>query len=225
MTKIILNVMSLIKGRRIQLDDKVPIGYLLRLIFDKGISLLRGIIKTRRLIFLGRGVEVQASNFLISQKGVEIGAYSFIDCLSKGGLRIGKGSKIGRFSIVRVSGTLTDLGGEILIGSNVGIGDYAHIGGAGAVVIGDDTITGAYLSIHPENHVYDSFDIPIREQGVSRKGISIGENCWLGAKVTLLDGSSIGNGCIVAAGSVVTKKFGDNLIVGGVPAKVLKERS
>jgi acetyltransferase-like isoleucine patch superfamily enzyme len=67
--------------------------------------------------------------------------------------------------------------------------------------------------------------LPIRHQGVSRKGIKIGKNCWIGSKVTVLDGVTIGTGSIIAAGSVVTKSFPENSIIGGVPAKLLKTRT
>ncbi|MDE6764980.1 MAG: acyltransferase, partial [Duncaniella sp.] len=66
--------------------------------------------------------------------------------------------------------------------------------------------------------------IPIRLQGVSHKGIVIGKGCWIGAKTTFLDGTELGDGCIVAAGAVVRGKFPSNCIVGGVPAKIIKER-
>ena len=49
-------------------------------------------------------------------------------------------------------------------------------------------------------------------------------NCWIGAGAVFLDGSSIGSGCIVSANAVVTKKFPDNVIIGGIPAKILKNR-
>ena len=57
----------------------------------------------------------------------------------------------------------------------------------------------------------------------SRKN-RIGNNCWIGAKVTILDGTKIGNGCFVAAGAVVYGEYPDNVIIGGVPAKILKSR-
>ncbi|MGI1999988.1 acyltransferase [Shewanella frigidimarina] len=136
---------------------------------------------------------------------------------------MGGSSSIGSFSILKVSGTLTSIGNKIDIGKNVGIGDFAHIGGAGGVVIGNDTIADAYLSLHPENHVFIDKQQLIREQGVTRKGIIIGSNCWIGAKVTVLDGSQVGNGCVIAAGAVVNGIFPDNVVIGGVPAKILKE--
>lgn len=67
-------------------------------------------------------------------------------------------------------------------------------------------------------------DVPIREQGVTRQGIDIGSDCWIGAKVTILDGVSLGRGCVIAAGSVVTRSFPEHAIIGGVPAKLLKMR-
>jgi acetyltransferase-like isoleucine patch superfamily enzyme len=52
----------------------------------------------------------------------------------------------------------------------------------------------------------------------------IGPNCWIGSKVTILDGVTIGEGCVIAAGSVVTKSFPDYSVIGGVPARVLRSR-
>jgi acetyltransferase-like isoleucine patch superfamily enzyme len=55
--------------------------------------------------------------------------------------------------------------------------------------------------------------------------INIGTNCWIGSKVNVLDGVAIGTGCIIAAGSVVTKSLPDNSNIGGIPAKIIKERN
>ena len=59
---------------------------------------------------------------------------------------------------------------------------------------------------------------------VKRKGIIIGKDCWIGAKVTILDGTVIGDGCIVAAGAVVRGYIPPYSIIGGIPAKVIKSR-
>lgn len=216
--------LSIAKGRPVRLDPTVDLSYLSSIVAEKIVALARGLLKTRQVLYVGKGTRIRAARQLTAGKGAEIGAWCDIDCLSRKGLALGAGARIGSYSVVKVSGTLSDLGEGIVIGDNVGIGEFAHIGGAGGVRIGADTIVGAYLSIHPENHNFADIDVPIRHQGVSRKGISIGSNCWLGAKVTFLDGSAIGNGCVVAAGAVVTQSFPDNVVIGGVPARILKQR-
>lgn len=67
-------------------------------------------------------------------------------------------------------------------------------------------------------------DIPIREQGMFRAPVRIGTDVWIGARVIILPGVTIGNGAIIGANSVVSKDIPPNTIVGGVPAKFIKER-
>jgi acetyltransferase-like isoleucine patch superfamily enzyme len=81
---------------------------------------------------------------------------------------------------------------------------------------------GSYISFHSENHNYEDTSRLIREQGVTSKGIKLGNNIWVGAKATFLDGSQVGDNSVVAAGTVVKGVFPNNVIIGGVPAKILK---
>jgi acetyltransferase-like isoleucine patch superfamily enzyme len=81
---------------------------------------------------------------------------------------------------------------------------------------------GSYISFHSENHNFSDTTKLIREQGVTSKGIQLGNNIWVGAKATFLDGCVIGNNSVVAAGAVVSGVFPDNVVIGGVPAKILK---
>lgn len=73
-------------------------------------------------------------------------------------------------------------------------------------------------------HNFDDLDIPIVEQGRTAHGIRLGQNIWVGAGVNILDGTSIGEGAIVAAGAVVKDDVPDFAIVGGIPAKVIRDR-
>jgi acetyltransferase-like isoleucine patch superfamily enzyme len=157
-------------------------------------------------------------------KFLKLGKRVYVSALGKEGIAFGNNVGIGAYSSIIVSTSLNNLGKYIRIGNNVGIGEYAYLGGAGGLDIGDDCIVGQYLSCHPENHNYLELNTPIRLQGVTRKGIRIGKNCWIGSKVTILDGVTIGNGCVIAAGAVVTRSFPDNSIIGGVPAKFIKNR-
>ena len=153
-----------------------------------------------------------------------IGPRCYIDALGIEGITCGDGVSFGIGTTMIVTGSLQQLGKGIRIGNNVGLGTCGHYGGAGGLEIGDDTIIGNYVSIHPENHNFKDLDIPIRLQGVNHKGIKIGKGCWIGAKSTILDGTQIGNGCIVAAGAVVSGIFPDNVIIGGIPARIIKTR-
>ena len=108
------------------------------------------------------------------------------------------------------------------IGNNSAVGRFTEFGAAGGIKIGNDVIMGSYISFHSQNHNFHSKDVLIREQGVTSKGIELKNNIWVGAKVTFLDGSIVGNNCVVAAGSLVKGEFPDNVVIGGVPAKIIK---
>ena len=101
------------------------------------------------------------------------------------------------------------------MGDNSSFGDYTLFGAAGGLDIGNNVISGAFVRFYAENHNYSKGDILIREQEVNWKGIGLGSNCWLGSGAVFLDGLSIGNGCVVAANSVVTEQFPDNVVIVG----------
>lgn len=193
-------------------------------------SIIRGLkvllfLKNPKGMLLGKGVTFFNISKIHYGKFLRLGNHVYVSALSKNGIQFGDNVSIGAFSRVIVSTSLNEIGDKISIGNNVGIGEFAYLGGAGSLEIGDECIIGQYLSCHPENHNYQDTTISIRHQGVTRKGIKIGKNCWIGSKVTILDGVTIGNGSIIAAGSVVTKSFPENSIIGGVPAKLLKTRT
>ncbi len=215
---------SYIKKRPFRFHSNISSGDLVYLACSQIFPIIRGFIKFRKLVSIGPFVTIVSKRNLRMGRGVTIKNNTTLDALGKVGLTIGDSSSVGSYCILRVSGSYSDLGDRIQIGKNVGLGDFAHIGGAGGVVIGDETIIGAYFSVHPENHNFDDLDTPIRAQGVNHQGITIGSNCWVGAKVTILDGSKVGDGCVIAAGAVVKGEFPDNAIIGGVPAKILKYR-
>jgi acetyltransferase-like isoleucine patch superfamily enzyme len=181
-------------------------------------------LKKPKMSMLGKRVSVFNSPQVKFGKFLKLGNDVHLHALGKEGIIIGHNVGIGAFSRIVVSSSMNNIGTFVKIGNNVGIGEYAYLGGAGGLKIGDDCIIGQYFSCHPENHVVTNIHMEIRHQGVTRKGISIGKNCWIGSKVTILDGVEIGEGCIVAAGAVVTKSFPENSIIGGVPAKLLKSR-
>ena len=105
-------------------------------------------------------------------------------------------------------------------GNNVYIGYCCYIGD-GDITIDDEVVIGPYVSITGGNHLFK--DGSVRFGGYQYKPISIGKGSWIGAHSSILAGVKIGKGCIVAAGTVVNKDVPDGMVVGGVPAKVIKE--
>ena len=222
----LLHLLGTLLKRPVRLDPDLPIGVLVGRGITMALGFVRGLLLARRRVVLEPGARIVAPQRLRVAGGlVRLGPYSRVDCTSRKGIELGQSFKLGAFSQMIASGTLADLGEGIVIGDNVGIGEFAYLGGAGGLQIGSDVIVGQYFSTHPENHVFSNPDVPIREQGVTREGIHIGSDCWIGAKVTILDGVTLGRGCVVAAGSVVNRSFPDYSIIGGVPARVLKSRT
>ncbi|PWG78721.1 acyltransferase [Pararcticibacter amylolyticus] len=225
---IVNRIVKRLKGDGYTIDPRVSGGYLIALLARRFIMFVRGkvvLIKHRGFLFVGRGVVLRARYQIHVGRGVTFDEGSFIDALSSGGVVLGDNVSLGKRSVIECSGSLSHLGKGIKVGNNVGLGRDCYYGCAGGIEIADNTIIGNYVSFHSENHITTSLEVPIRQQGVSHKGISIGNDCWIGAKVTVLDGVVLGNGCIVAAGAVLTGGVYEPFcIYGGVPAKMIKRR-
>lgn len=109
------------------------------------------------------------------------------------------------------------------IGNNSGIGENAHL--YGKVIIGDNVMMAPDVVIYVRNHVSKRTDIPMCEQGsTEEKPVTIGNDVWIGGRVIILPGVTIGDGAILGAGSVVTKDVAAYDIVVGNPARVIKNR-
>lgn len=114
--------------------------------------------------------------------------------------------------------------GRTLIGKRTYIGPYVCLSGYGNITIGNDCLIASHTSLYAHNYNFEDPTKAIREQGYSHKGIVIGNNCWLGSGVRVLDGVTIEAGSIIGAGAVVTKNIPPNSIAVGTPAKVIISR-
>ena len=113
-----------------------------------------------------------------------------------------------------------DYGFNIHVGENF----YANFGcvilDAAKVQIGKNCLLAPQVGIYTATHPLDPI---VRNSGKElAKPITIGDNCWIGGHAVINPGVSLGNNVVVASGSVVTKNFDDNVVIGGNPAKIIK---
>lgn len=113
----------------------------------------------------------------------------------------------------------TDCGRNIVIGNDVFINAGCKFQDQGGIRIGDRTLIGHNVVIATLNHAFE-----VSKRGDLRPAaVTIGQDVWIGANVTICPGVTIGDGAVIAAGAVVTKDVAAKTLVGGIPAKVLKE--
>lgn len=106
------------------------------------------------------------------------------------------------------------------VGDNVYIGFNSYLG-QGEIQLDHEVLIGNFVSITASNHLRK--ENSYRFGGHKSSKIRVGRGTWLGANSCILAGVEIGSGCLIAAGSVVTKNFTNNLVVAGVPAKVIRD--
>lgn len=212
------------------LDESISTGDLLIVLWTKFVECMRGLrmkflLKSSKgLLFVGAKSNIKHSRYITIGKSVTIGRNVTINALCQYGIRIGDNVTIKDGSIIEGYGVLRNLGEGLVIGNRVGISQNCFIAIRGSISIGDYTIIGPNVSIFSENHIFEDVEIPIVDQGEKRNDVTIGKNVWIGTRATILSGVSIGEGAIIAAGSVVTKDVPAYALVGGVPAKVIRMR-
>ena len=114
-------------------------------------------------------------------------------------------------------------GFDTSIGDNSGIGINAIL--SPGITIGNDVMMGPYCMMCTSNHAIGDLTTPMRKQGhAERKPIVIGNDIWIGARVTILPGVHVGDGSVIGAGAVVTKDVEPYSIVAGNPAKKIGSR-
>ena len=166
-------------------------------------------------IELGQGTSIEASATLCAGNFIAEGEFKI-----NGIGRIVLGQKCS----VRRGSILQTYGGRIEIGDNVSINPYTLISGYGGVSIGSQTRIASHVSIIASNHIFCDPQTPIMHQGCDGKGISIGNDVWVGTGARILDGIRINDGAVIGAGAVVTKDVPPRTVVVGVPSRKVSER-
>jgi acetyltransferase-like isoleucine patch superfamily enzyme len=179
----------------IQMDGWVAIENKVRFRFADNIHLGQGVYLDQNVYLHACPNGITIGPNTIVMYGSVLHVYNFRD-LPNAGIKIGRDSLIGEYSVIR---------------------------GQGGVSIGDRVYTSPFTQIISVNHVFDDPDQPFVDQGITAEGIVIEDDVWLGAGSIITDGVHIGKGAVVAAGAVVTENVAEHSVVGGVPAKPIKE--
>jgi acetyltransferase-like isoleucine patch superfamily enzyme len=156
-------------------------------------------VVTEGFVFLGKRVELTARKGygrLVVGRWVHLGDGNAIRC-HEGNLRIGDKAVFGRSNTV--NGFLD-------------------------IEIGAATIVADWVYVCDFDHVYEDINVPIKDQGIVKSPVRIGPDCWVGTKVSVLRGATVGHGCVLAAHTVVRGDVPPMSVVAGVPGRVVKDR-
>ncbi|GMV20230.1 MAG: DapH/DapD/GlmU-related protein [Vicinamibacterales bacterium] len=221
-------------GRNVRLAAPVDVGWLELLQFlwvRGGHARLRGLFTARRLgacggrFFIGRRSKLLFPGRLSVGRNVWIGDDSYVNAYARDGMRFGDHVRIREQAWIQATSTLDQPGVGLVIGGETYIGPRCLLGAGGGIRIGSRVTFGAGVQLLAENHNFRDGSRPIQDQGVTRSGITVGDDVWVGNAVIILDGVNIGAGAVVGAGSIVTQDVDPHAIVVGNPARVVGRRT
>lgn len=183
--------------------------------------LYRLILRMDGMAAIENNVRLRFANHITLKNGVYLDQGSYLHACPAG-IEIGEETIVMHGAVLHVYNFRGLPHSGIKIGRESLIGEYSIIRGQGGVTIGDRVFTSPFTQIIAVNHIFDDPERPFIHQGITAQGIVIEDDCWLGAGAVITDGVRVGKGSVVAAGAVVTKDVPPHSVVAGVPAKVIK---
>jgi len=135
-----------------------------------------------------------------------------------GRLVMGRWVHVGHDTSIRCHEGNMTIGDKVVFGGSIVVNAYLDVS------IGDACIIADMVYVTDFDHVFADVDVPIKDQGIVKTPVRIGDDVWIGTKVSVLRGTQIGNGCVVAANAVVNKDLPPFTVAVGVPARPVKNR-
>jgi acetyltransferase-like isoleucine patch superfamily enzyme len=206
------------------IDAAITERALLQFVSRKVVEKIRAVSRGCPQAFLGRHTRIRNRQDLTLGAGVVIGDFVEIVAMARQGVVLGEKCTLDRGAVLRGSGGVRRLGVGIRLGDRVSVGVGAMIHGGGGVEIGSHSFVSPYARIFTEHHAMDDLDTPVIEQGEFSGPVVVGADVFIGSGATILGPCSIGDGAVIAAGSVVTGDVDAAAIVAGVPARVIGQR-
>ena len=133
-------------------------------------------------------------------------------------LRLGRWSWIGHGCKVRVHEGEVSIGAKTVLGQECTISAFQH------VAIGRECVIADRVMLIDFDHGVVEVERPVRLQGIYKRDVNVGHNCWIGYGACILRGVTVGDNCVIGTNTVVTKDVPDNAVVAGAPARVLRMR-
>ena len=156
-------------------------------------------IRTRGMVFMGRGTRVSCRRGLAR-------------------MEIGRGVWIGEGCAIRCHEGSFRLGDRVVLGGHNTLTGYLDID------VGEDCIFADWIYVADFDHRYKDVGTPIQKQGLTFSPVRIGRDCWIGNKVSVLRGASVGDGSVLGAHAVVRDDIAPYSVAVGAPARVVKKR-
>jgi acetyltransferase-like isoleucine patch superfamily enzyme len=182
----------------------------------------RAIIEMRGTAAIEKDVRIRFASNVRLAHGVYLDQGVYLHACP-GGIDIGENTLVMHHAELNVYNYRDLPNAGIQIGRDSLVGEFTVIRGQGGVTIGDRVYTSPFVQIVAVNHVFDDPSRPFVEQGITAEGIVIEDDVWIGAGAIVTDGVRVGRGAVIAAGAVVTKDVPPHTVVGGIPARVIRE--
>lgn len=163
-------------------------------------------------VLITQDAKIEIGNDVTFRRDVELRAHN--DAI----LRIGNNCRIDRG--VRL---LSANDAELYLADGTRIGLYTVVNGGDSVTVGRNSLISGFAYLQTSMHRHESQEL-IQDQGYDHAPITLGHDVWIGTHAVIMPGIQLGDGAIVGSNAVVTKSVKAGSIVGGVPAKVIKER-
>ncbi|MCC6165915.1 MAG: acyltransferase [Caldilineaceae bacterium] len=184
--------------------------------------LYRLLLRSTGLFAIERGVRLRFAEHIRLGRNVYLDEGVYLHACPQG-ITVGDESYVMHGAVLHVYNFRSLPHAFIRIGRNSLIGEYNVLRGQGGITIGDRVYLAPLVQLLAVNHVFADPTRPMVDQGITAEGITVEDDVWIGAGAIVTDGVCIGRGAVVAAGSVVTKDVAPHTVVGGAPARLLRE--
>jgi acetyltransferase-like isoleucine patch superfamily enzyme len=181
-----------------------------RMLTPTYLRLLAGLVRRRWLTRYGRRLSSDGVAFVSPDVVIQIGEHGSVD--------LGRWSWLGHGTKIRCHEGVVSIGAKTVMGQECTVSAYQHVS------IGRECVIADRVMLIDFDHGMVEVDRPIRQQGIYKRDVRVGNNVWVGYGACILRGVTVGDNAVIGTNAVVTADVPANAVVGGVPARVIRMR-